>query len=54
MHRHFPAVLAGLPMQTEVGAQSRCDDIRHDLNNSLWRAFLSPIGGIALMSCSSS
>jgi len=34
---------AGLPMETEIGVQSRYDDIRLDLNNSVQRQFLSPI-----------
>jgi outer membrane receptor protein involved in Fe transport len=34
---------AGLPMETEFGLQSRYDDIRLDLNNSVQRQFLSPI-----------
>jgi outer membrane receptor protein involved in Fe transport len=34
---------AGLPMETEIGVQSRYDDIRLDLNNSVLRQFLSPV-----------
>ncbi|WP_422281305.1 TonB-dependent receptor [Bradyrhizobium sp.] len=34
---------AGLPMETEIGAQSRYDDTRLDLNNSVQRQFLSPV-----------
>jgi hypothetical protein len=34
---------AGLPMETKIGVQSRYDDIRLDLNNTLRRHFLSPI-----------
>jgi outer membrane receptor protein involved in Fe transport len=39
----FESRFAGLPMETEIGVQSRYDDIRLDLNNSLQRQFLSPI-----------
>lgn len=39
----FKSQLAGLPMETEIGLQSRYDDIRLDLNNSVQRQFLSPI-----------
>ncbi len=33
----------GLPMETEIGVQSRYDDIRLDLDNTVQRQFLSPI-----------
>ncbi|MEA2838597.1 MAG: hypothetical protein QOD89_3147 [Bradyrhizobium sp.] len=39
----FLSQFAGLPMETEIGVQSRYDDIRLDLNNTLRRQFLSPI-----------
>lgn len=39
----FQSQFAGLPMETKVGVQSRYDDIRLDLNNSVQRQFLSPI-----------
>ena len=39
----FRSQFVGLPMETEIGAQSRYDDIRLDLNNSVQRQFLSPI-----------
>jgi hypothetical protein len=39
----FNSQFAGLPMQTEVGVQSRYDDIRLDLSNTVRRQFLSPI-----------
>jgi outer membrane receptor protein involved in Fe transport len=39
---------AGLPMETKIGVQSRYDDIRLDLNNTLRRHFLSPIRGDAV------
>ena len=39
----FKSRFAGLPMETEIGVQSRYDDIRLDLNNSVQRQFLSPI-----------
>jgi outer membrane receptor protein involved in Fe transport len=39
----FKTRLAGLPMETEIGMQSRYDDIRLDLNNTVQRQFLSPI-----------
>jgi outer membrane receptor protein involved in Fe transport len=39
----FKSQLAGLPMETEIGVQSRYDDIRLDLNNTVQRQFLSPI-----------
>jgi len=39
----FKSQFAGLPMETEIGVQTRHDDIRLDLNNSVQRQFLSPI-----------
>lgn len=39
----FKNQFAGLPMETEIGVQSRYDDIRLDLNNTVRRQFLSPI-----------
>jgi outer membrane receptor protein involved in Fe transport len=39
----FNGRFAGLPMETEVGVQSRYDDIRLGLNNTVQRQFLSPI-----------
>jgi len=39
----FNSQLAGLPMETEVGVQTRYDDIRLDLNYTVQRQFLSPI-----------
>jgi outer membrane receptor protein involved in Fe transport len=39
----FKSQFAGLPMETEIGVQSRYDDIRLDLNNTVQRQFLSPI-----------
>jgi outer membrane receptor protein involved in Fe transport len=39
----FNGRFAGLPMQTEIGVQSRYDDIRLDLSNTLRRQLLSPI-----------
>jgi outer membrane receptor protein involved in Fe transport len=39
----FKSQFAGFPMETEIGAQSRYDDIRLDLNNTVQRQFLSPI-----------
>jgi len=39
----FRSQFAGLPMETKVGVQSRYDDIRLDLNNTVQRQFLSPI-----------
>ena len=39
----FRSQFVGLSMETEIGAQSRYDDIRLDLNNSVQRQFLSPI-----------
>src|SRR6185437_13143451 len=42
--RHtFKGQFAGLPMETEIGVQSRYDDIRLDLNNTVARQFLSTI-----------
>jgi outer membrane receptor protein involved in Fe transport len=39
----FVSQFGGLPMQTEIGVQSRYDDIRLDLGNTLRRQLLSPI-----------
>jgi hypothetical protein len=39
----FNSQFAGLPMQTEVGIQTRYDDIRLDLSNTVRRQFLSPV-----------
>jgi outer membrane receptor protein involved in Fe transport len=39
----FLSRFAGLPMETEIGVQSRYDDIKLDLSNTLRRQFLSPI-----------
>jgi hypothetical protein len=39
----FKSQFAGLPMETEIGFQSRYDDIRLDLTNTAQRQFLSPI-----------
>ncbi|MEH2482103.1 hypothetical protein V1282_005460 [Nitrobacteraceae bacterium AZCC 2146] len=39
----FNSQFAGLPMQTEVGVQTRYDDIRLDLSNTVRRQFLSPV-----------
>jgi len=39
----FKSRFAGLPMETEIGVQSRYDAIRLDLNNTVQRQFLSPI-----------
>jgi outer membrane receptor protein involved in Fe transport len=39
----FKSLFGGLPMETEIGVQSRYDDIRLDLNNTVMRQFLSPI-----------
>ncbi|MDB5619467.1 TonB-dependent receptor [Tardiphaga sp.] len=39
----FNSQFAGLPMQTEIGVQSRYDNIQVDLNNSVRRQYLSPI-----------
>jgi outer membrane receptor protein involved in Fe transport len=44
----FVSQLYGLPMETEIGAQSRYDNIRLDLSNTLRRQFLSPIRGDAV------
>jgi outer membrane receptor protein involved in Fe transport len=38
----FKDQFAGLPMETEIGVQSRYDDIRLDLSNTVQRQFLSP------------
>jgi hypothetical protein len=39
----FKNQFAGLPMETEIGVQSRYDDIRLDLGNTVRRQLLSPI-----------
>ena len=39
----FNSRFAGLPMETEIGVQSRYDDIRLGLDNTVRRQFLSPI-----------
>ena len=39
----FVSQLYGLPVETEIGVQSRYDDIKLDLSNTLQRQFLSPI-----------
>jgi hypothetical protein len=39
----FNSRFAGLPMETEIGVQSREDDIRLDLNDAVQRQFLAPI-----------
>ncbi|MDB5653596.1 MAG: TonB-dependent receptor, partial [Tardiphaga sp.] len=39
----FNSRFAGMAMETEIGVQSRYDDIQVDLNNSVRRQFLSPI-----------
>lgn len=39
----FNSALAGLPMETEVGVQTRYDDIRLDLDLSAQRRYLSPV-----------
>jgi hypothetical protein len=39
----FNGRFAGLPMETEIGVQSRYDDIRLDLGNTVQRRLLSPI-----------
>jgi outer membrane receptor protein involved in Fe transport len=39
----FKSRFAGLPMETEIGVQTRYDDIRLDLGNTARRQFLSPI-----------
>jgi outer membrane receptor protein involved in Fe transport len=39
----FKSQFAGLPMETEIGVQTRYDDIRLDLNNTVRRQSLSPI-----------
>ena len=44
----FKSKFAGLPMETEIGVQSRYDGIRLDLNNTVQRQFLSPIRGDAV------
>jgi outer membrane receptor protein involved in Fe transport len=41
--RIFVSQFGGLPMETEIGVQSRYDDIRLDLGNTVRRQFLSPI-----------
>jgi outer membrane receptor protein involved in Fe transport len=44
----FKNQFAGLPMQTEIGVQSRYDDIKLDLSNTARRQFLSPVRGDAV------
>ena len=39
----FKSQFAGLPMETEIGVQSRYDDIRLDLGNTVRRQFVSPV-----------
>ena len=39
----FRSQFAGLPTETEIGVQSRYDNIRLDLDNTVQRQFLSPI-----------
>lgn len=39
----FKGRFAGLPVETEIGIQSRYDNIRLDLSNTVQRQFLSPI-----------
>ncbi len=39
----FKGQFAGLPVETEIGIQSRYDNIRLDLTNTVQRQFLSPI-----------
>ena len=39
----FKTHFAGVPVDTEIGLQSRYDDIRLELNKSVGRQFLSPI-----------
>jgi outer membrane receptor protein involved in Fe transport len=39
----FRSQFAGLQMETEIGVQSRYDDVRLDLTNTVRRQFLSPI-----------
>jgi outer membrane receptor protein involved in Fe transport len=39
----FKNQFAGLPMETEIGVQSRYDDIRLDLGNTARRQLLSPV-----------
>jgi outer membrane receptor protein involved in Fe transport len=39
----FNSRFAGMAMETEIGVQTRYDDIQVDLNNSVRRQFLSPI-----------
>jgi outer membrane receptor protein involved in Fe transport len=39
----FKSRFAGMPMETEIGVQTRYDDIRLDLTNTVQRQFLSPI-----------
>lgn len=39
----FNSTFAGLPMRTEVGVQTRYDDIRVGLGNAARRQFLSPV-----------
>lgn len=44
----FRSRFAGLPVETEIGVQSRYDDIRLDLSNTLRRQLLSPVRGDAV------
>jgi outer membrane receptor protein involved in Fe transport len=44
----FKSQFAGLPMETEIGVQSRYDDIRLDLSNTVRRQLLSPVRGDAV------
>ncbi|MBX9649661.1 MAG: TonB-dependent receptor [Xanthobacteraceae bacterium] len=44
----FKSKFAGLPVETEIGVQSRYDDINLGLNNTVQRRFLSPIRGDAV------
>jgi outer membrane receptor protein involved in Fe transport len=39
----FKSRFAGMPMETEIGVQTRYDDIRLDLTNTVQRQFVSPI-----------
>jgi outer membrane receptor protein involved in Fe transport len=39
----FKSRFAGMPMETDIGVQTRYDDIRLDLTNTVQRQFLSPI-----------
>jgi outer membrane receptor protein involved in Fe transport len=48
----FNTTIAGFRSETEVGVQTRYDDIRLDLNNSVKRAYLSPIRSDAVKEAS--